>query len=69
MRAGMTDVLLEREAEIERARDLLADAAAGHGRVLMVEGEAGIGKSAVLEAVRRRALDAEFTVLRGRGRA
>jgi class 3 adenylate cyclase/tetratricopeptide (TPR) repeat protein len=37
--------LVGREAELRRARDGLKAAVSGHGRVLTVEGEAGIGKS------------------------
>jgi len=40
--------LLEREAELEALRAALAEAAAGRGGVVVVAGEAGIGKSALV---------------------
>ncbi|WP_218021241.1 ATP-binding protein [Nocardia crassostreae] len=42
-------MLVGRDAELAEIDGLLADAAAGHGRVLAIRGEAGIGKSALLE--------------------
>lgn len=42
--------LLERDDEVRRLDDLAAAAARGEGAVLLVEGPAGIGKSAVLRA-------------------
>jgi DNA-binding SARP family transcriptional activator/DNA-binding CsgD family transcriptional regulator len=59
--------LLEREAELARLHGLLEFAAAGEGRLLCVEGEAGIGKTALLEALAARALSSGATVLRARG--
>ena len=46
-----------REHELQLAGDCLREAARGHGQVLLVEGEPGIGKSAIL---------AEVTALAGR---
>jgi DNA-binding CsgD family transcriptional regulator/tetratricopeptide (TPR) repeat protein len=43
--------LLEREAEMRRLHQLLADARAGRGRVVFVSGEAGIGKTALITAL------------------
>jgi DNA-binding CsgD family transcriptional regulator len=40
--------LLERETELETLTGALADAAAGRGGLVVVEGEAGIGKSALV---------------------
>jgi DNA-binding CsgD family transcriptional regulator/tetratricopeptide (TPR) repeat protein len=40
--------LVEREAVLAALADHLAAAAGGHGRVVLVSGEAGVGKSAVL---------------------
>ena len=54
--------LLGRRAEREVAGRLLAGARAGHSGVLVVRGEAGIGKSAMLEHVRGTALSSGFRV-------
>jgi DNA-binding CsgD family transcriptional regulator/tetratricopeptide (TPR) repeat protein len=43
--------LLEREEEEAAIRAAAADAAAGHGRLVVVEGAAGIGKSSLLDRV------------------
>ncbi|MEY2581663.1 MAG: hypothetical protein QOE09_1512 [Ilumatobacteraceae bacterium] len=45
--------LLERDAELARLRTLLDSAHGGHGRVAFVGGEAGIGKSSVVNAFTR----------------
>ena len=57
--------LLGRDDVLARADALLADCRAGHGGVLWVHGDAGIGKTRVLAEVAARA-DA-CTVLRGTG--
>ncbi len=44
-------VLLEREDQLRAAAGYLAEAAAGHGRLAYVAGEAGIGKTTFLEEV------------------
>ncbi|MGK2937836.1 MAG: helix-turn-helix transcriptional regulator [Solirubrobacteraceae bacterium] len=63
----MADVdLLERDGEVALVDDLLASAAAGEGRVLLIEGLAGIGKTRVLAEVRRRA-GTRMRVLSARG--
>ena len=41
-------MLLERDAELGRLGALLADACRGHGRVVFIGGEAGIGKTALI---------------------
>ena len=43
--------LLEREAAVAAVEDALADARAGRGRVIVVGGEAGIGKSRLVSEV------------------
>ncbi|QLY33135.1 AAA family ATPase [Nocardia huaxiensis] len=58
-------MLVGRDAELTAIDGLLADAAAGHGRVLAIRGEAGIGKSALLEYAAETA--AGMRVLRGVG--
>jgi len=46
--------MLERDAELSVLADAVQAAAAGRGSVLLVFGEAGIGKSSLVEAVRAR---------------
>ncbi len=58
-------LLLEREDELAALGTLLGGARGGQGRVAVVEGPAGIGKSRLLEAARAAAVG--FTVLRARG--
>lgn len=41
--------LLEREGELDRLARLLHDVADGHGRVAVISGEAGIGKSSLVD--------------------
>jgi DNA-binding CsgD family transcriptional regulator len=59
--------LLERESELGRLDRLLEDARGGEGRLALVEGEAGIGKTALLDALRGRAGAEEYLVLTARG--
>ncbi len=56
------DLLLERHSELESAHLALTAAAGGEGRLLLVEGAAGIGKTRLLEAIAEMALDAGFEV-------
>ncbi|WP_169813284.1 helix-turn-helix transcriptional regulator [Nocardia vaccinii] len=60
-----TTVLVGRDAEIEALASLAARAIAGQGVVALVEGEAGIGKTALLEAVTARYAAAGLRVRRG----
>ena len=60
--------LLERDVELARLTALLAQAQAGSGAVAAIEGPAGIGKTALLEALRRQAADLGIRSLRARGR-
>jgi DNA-binding CsgD family transcriptional regulator len=62
-----TGELLERESSVARLSSALERARAGDGCVVLVEGEAGIGKTALLEVARARAHTAGCTVLNGRG--
>jgi DNA-binding CsgD family transcriptional regulator/tetratricopeptide (TPR) repeat protein len=54
---GGVTALLEREFELGRLDGLVDDARAGHGHVVFVAGEAGIGKSALITELARRADD------------
>ena len=56
--------MLEREAELEA---LEAAIAAGSGRVLILEGAAGVGKSALLDVARDMAAERGHQVLHARG--
>ncbi|MFP5362763.1 MAG: ATP-binding protein [Thermoleophilia bacterium] len=58
--------LLEREAELRAIDELLACGRAATGRLLLVEGHAGIGKSALLDAAVTRARSQRMTVVRAR---
>ena len=60
-------VLLERVEELAAIDAVLADAVAGAGRLAVVEGPAGIGKSSVLAEGRGRAAEGDMRVLRARG--
>jgi DNA-binding CsgD family transcriptional regulator len=60
--------LLDRDAELAALGDAIQAAATGNGRVVVVDGPAGIGKTELLRATRDLALGAGMTVLAGRGR-
>lgn len=67
-------MLAGREQELRHLRSVFSDAQHGVGRVVVIRGEAGVGKSALLhEAVKEAQADAQavteagFTVLRTRG--
>src|SRR5690348_6490550 len=47
--------LVERDSHLRTAAAYLADAAAGHGRLLFVAGEAGVGKTTFVHEVARAA--------------
>jgi predicted ATP-dependent serine protease len=59
--------VLERGGELRRIRSLIDRAAGGVGAVLCVEGEAGIGKTAMLQETRAMAERAGLAVLSARG--
>ncbi len=63
----MTTALLEREDVLARAEAALARAADGRGSLLVIEGRAGMGKTAVLAALRDAAAARGLRVLRARG--
>jgi hypothetical protein len=58
--------LVGREAELDAVGRLIEAAARGESAVLLVRGEAGIGKTRLLDALSDRAADRRFAVLRGR---
>ena len=60
-------LLFEREHEQAVLESLLSAAVAGSGSVVVVEGQAGIGKSRLLERARGEATSAGIRVLRARG--
>jgi DNA-binding NarL/FixJ family response regulator len=67
VREQTVDELLERDAELEEAGRLLAEARDGGGAALLVEGPAGIGKSALIRAIRAGAKREGLRVLAARG--
>ena len=71
-RRRMTDLnrrtdLLEREAELEQIGDALRISAAGSGRIVVIEGAPGIGKSSLLDEAAALAEAERMAVLRARG--
>src|SRR6476659_1575843 len=65
--SGEQPLLFEREDDLAALDAALTEAVAGTGGVLLIEGPAGIGKTVLLEALRRRASAARMTVLAARG--
>ena len=65
--AAAAEPLLERKEEVARIESALAEARTGRGRFLVIEGPAGIGKTALLAATRTVAADTGMQVLRSRG--
>jgi DNA-binding CsgD family transcriptional regulator len=59
--------LLERDEELRVLAGVLADCVDGHGRVALVEGPPGIGKTSLLSKTRERARSLGLTVLTARG--
>src|SRR3954447_11239636 len=59
--------LLERETELAAIDAGLHEARDGEGRLLVIEGPAGIGKTRLLRAARERATAAGMAVLSARG--
>ena len=59
--------LLERSEELARIESALAEARSGRGTFVVIEGPAGIGKTALLAATRTAATDGGMRVLRSRG--
>ena len=65
--AAATGRLLERSEELARMESALAEARTGHGTFTVIEGPAGIGKTALLTSVRTAAASEGMRVLRSRG--
>jgi tetratricopeptide (TPR) repeat protein len=63
----MSGLLLDREAELATIASLGRTVACGHGRALLVEGPAGIGKTALMRARRQIAEGLGLTALTARG--
>lgn len=61
-------LLLERAHELGRLREALSSARTSRGGVLVIDGPAGIGKSALLRRARGLAGQDAMTILSGRGR-
>jgi DNA-binding CsgD family transcriptional regulator len=61
--------LLEREAELAALRTALADAVAGSGRLVLVEGNPGAGRTSLLAAAEALGAEAGMTTLSARGGA
>jgi predicted ATPase len=66
--AAGSEGLLERDAELARLWALLGTATSGAGAEAAVWGPAGIGKTALVEALHEQAADRGVRVLRARGR-
>ena len=65
--ATATSGLLERDDELEGIEAALAEARSGRGRLLFLEGEPGIGKTALLAELEKGARAGGFTVLAAGG--
>ena len=61
--------LMGRQAELARLAATLAQVQAGQGRIVVIEGEAGIGKSRLVEAFMEMMTASGLTPLRGWGRS
>ena len=62
----MADPIVERERELAELQVHAEDAAAGDGRIVLIEGPAGIGKSRLLVETRRRCEESGTTTLLAR---
>ena len=66
-RTAPAEPMVGRDREVRVLRGALADAADGQGRLALIHGPAGIGKSRLLQEVRRLATDEGALVLTARG--
>ena len=60
---GTTSPLLERDEQLARLRTALEGARSGTGRLVLVTGEAGVGKTALVDSISR--TDADLRVWTG----
>ena len=60
--------MVERECELARIRDVLANAAQGIGTVTVIESSAGTGRSRLLSAAAAVAAETDAQIMRGSGR-
>ncbi len=67
MGVAAAEQLVERETELEVIRAAVRNASTGAGRLLVIEGPAGIGKTRLLLAARESANEAAMHVLHARG--
>ena len=65
--AGLAQLLLERDREVASLRDVLEESVGGSGRLALIEGQAGIGKSRLLAELRAVAELQDIRVLAARG--
>ena len=65
--ADTLPVLLGRDMEVSTLSAAVADAASGHGRPVMIEGAAGVGKSSLIAAAATHARASGLQVLTARG--
>jgi DNA-binding CsgD family transcriptional regulator len=65
--AAAAGQLLERSEELARIESALSEARSGQGTFVVIEGPAGIGKTALLAAARTAAANGGMRVLRSRG--
>jgi predicted ATPase len=67
MRGESQALLIERDAEVARLGAAIDAGVTGDGQVLVIDGPAGIGKTALLDVARARASQAGIAVLHARG--
>jgi tRNA A37 threonylcarbamoyladenosine biosynthesis protein TsaE len=60
-------VIRERESELSQLDALLSDARRSHGRVMLIQGAAGIGKTRLVQEAGRRAAAGGMSVVSPRG--
>lgn len=61
-----SEPIFSRDTQVEQISSLLSDVQNGSGRIVLYEGEAGIGKSRLLDESRAMGLDRGFSTVKGR---